>query len=809
MIKISYTINFLCFFYFSYLNSQVSAGLDSLGFQLPNKEVSELILNNKYRNIYLDNDNKYMVVLNRLPYKNYKDYLEPEIGLGGVLINKNNFDSSRSIYFESLTVRSLKTFKEILIEGLPKEAKIKNFAFAPNNEKFAFTITTKHSVDLWIGDIKKGKANKVENIALNSTLSIPFKWSSNSLEIFAVSKTNIPIIFSENDSLKIAPLVEESSKKKSPNRTYQNLLKSTNDERLFEYYCSAQVIKLNVENALITKIGNPKIITKISSSPDGNFLMVTSVHSPYSFHVPYEKFPTMVEVFLANGTKVRRLSDAPIQDNSMIGNDVVRSGPRGHNWRPDRSASIYWIEALDNGNPTIEVPFRDKISYIDSPYQKKSKTLFKCQRRFDNIKWGKDNYAIIEEYLWSDDRVTCFVVDSKNSNKSKKILDYLYDDAYNNPGYFPTVKDENGKYVIPVKNGKYIYLFGKGSTKKGDYPQITQLDLENGEMKVIWESKDPFYEEPRSFLDLESFQVMVRKESREDYPNYFVLDLNTNSITQVTFFKNPQRGLEKFKKEKIRYKRSDGLNLSADLYLPSNYDTADGTIPTLIWAYPIEYKYSSQAEQIKGSSNYFPEIYPLSPLLYLLEGYAIIDNTSMPVLGTDGNNPNDSFIEQISMNAEAVIEKGKEMGFLDVNNVAIGGESYGAFMVANLLTHTDYFKTGIAINGSYNRTLTPFGFQWEDRNYWEASDVYNKISPFQNIDKLEHSILLIHSENDENSGTNVQQSKNYFNAARGLGKKSRLVLLPYESHKIQAKESILHTIYEITKWLDEEFKNKQ
>ena len=61
-------------------------------------------------------------------------------------------------------------------------------------------------------------------------------------------------------------------------------------------------------------------------------------------------------------------------------------------------------------------------------------------------------------------------------------------------------------------------------------------------------------------------------------------------------------------------------------------------------------------------------------------------------------------------------------------------------MVANLLSHSNLYAAGIARSGVYyNRTLTPFGFQSEQRSYWEAPNVYYTMSPFMHAEKNENA----------------------------------------------------------------------
>jgi len=299
-------------------------------------------------------------------------------------------------------------------------------------------------------------------------------------------------------------------------------------------------------------------------------------------------------------------------------------------------------------------------------------------------------------------------------------------------------------------------------------------------------------------------------ESKKEYPNYYIRDIKKNVLKQITFNENPFRILDDVYKEVIRYKRTDGVELSATLYLPVGYKIESREkLPMIMWAYPTEFKDKNSAGQVTVSNNEFTFLNYGSPLYWLTKGYAVLDDASFPVIGEGKTEPNDTYITQLVANAKAAIDAIDSLGFIDRDRVAVGGHSYGAFMTANLLTHSNLFAAGIARSGAYNRTLTPFGFQSEERNYWEAPDVYNAMSPFQNAEKMKTPLLLIHGEEDNNSGTFPMQSERYFNALKGLGANARLVILPKESHGYAARESIMHMLWEQDQWLEKYVKNRK
>jgi dipeptidyl aminopeptidase/acylaminoacyl peptidase len=315
-------------------------------------------------------------------------------------------------------------------------------------------------------------------------------------------------------------------------------------------------------------------------------------------------------------------------------------------------------------------------------------------------------------------------------------------------------------------------------------------------------------EEIFDIQDFKKGEVLVRLQSKNEYPNYFIRNIKKKgSPVQLTFFQNPFESIQHVYKELIKYKRADGVELSGTLYLPEGYSREKKEkLPLLIWAYPAEYKDKNSAGQTTANPNEFTFPYYGSFVYWVTRGYAVLDDAAFPIVGEGNEEPNDTFIEQLVANAKAAIDAVDAMGYIDRKKVAVGGHSYGAFMTANLLTHSDLFACGIARSGAYNRTLTPFGFQREQRNYWESPQVYDAMSPFMHADKMKTPILLVHGEADNNPGTFTLQTERYFQALKGLGAPARMVILPKESHGYAAKENIFHLLWEQDQFLEKYLK---
>ena len=416
------------------------------------------------------------------------------------------------------------------------------------------------------------------------------------------------------------------------------------------------------------------------------------------------------------------------------------------------------------------------------------------------------------DYWWNNRNTRTYVFDPSNAKKAPKVLfDRNYQDRYSDPGSFVTEKNDYGQYVLKLSKDN-TFLMGDGFTPEGQFPFVDRLDLKSGETDRLYQSS--YNDKKETLVDainLEEGKLLVRIEASTEYPNYYIRDIdNKEDLTQITSFKNPFEALENVSKEVITYKRDDGLELNGTLYLPAGFDKENPEKhPMIVWAYPREFKDKNSASQNTSNANDFTYPYYGSPIYWVNRGYVVLDDASFPIVGEGEEEPNDSFRDQLVANGKAAIDAVDAMGYIDRDRVAVGGHSYGAFMTANLLSHSNLFAAGIARSGAYNRTLTPFGFQSEERNYWEAPEVYYNMSPFMHADKMKTPLLLIHGEADNNSGTYPMQSERYFNALKGLGATARLVMLPKESHGYSAKESVLHVLWEQDQWLEKYVKNRK
>ncbi len=784
---------------------------ENLTYQKPPKEILELVDVPLAPSTLIDSKGETMVFLYRDQYKSIAELSVEELRLGGLRINPVTNINSRASYFNNIEVKPINQTDPSEISGLPENPLLSNFSWSPDETKIAMTHTTDTGVELWMVDLNSRQAKRLTEPKLNANMGNVINWfRDNSAVMVKMLPDDRKELIDTETAVPEGPTVSMSEGSMAQNRTYQDLLQNPNDEYNFEQLARSALMKVDL-NGNATQWKGPEMYTGISFSPDGNYVMVSHIKRPFSYIVPYSRFPTETTIYDRNGKVVNKVNDVPLIEDMPQGFMAEREGRRSISWRNDRPATLVYVEALDEGDPDNKVEYRDEVFVLEAPFTGEGKSIFKTKDRYAGITWGDDNTAIAYDRWWNTRNMRTYVFDPSQPNKAPKVLfDRNYQDQYSNPGSFVTHKNQYGSNVLTIEDNK-AYLLGPGYTETGQFPFLDEIDLETATTERLYQSDYNDKKESLSeVLDIKEGKLLVRIESSAEFPNYYIRNINNNNdLKQITNFENPFKGLENVNKEIITYKRDDGLELNGTLYLPADYDKNSGEkLPMIIWAYPREFKDLSTAGQNTSNPNDFT--YPSygSPIYWVNRGYVVLDNASFPIVGEGDEEPNDTFKEQLVANGKAAIDAVDALGYIDRDRVAVGGHSYGAFMTANLLSHSKDYAAGIARSGAYNRTLTPFGFQSEERNYWEAPEVYNTMSPFMNADKMKTPLLLIHGEADNNSGTYPMQSERYFNALKGFGATARLVMLPKESHGYSAKESVLHVLWEQDQWLEKYVKNR-
>ena len=773
-------------------------------YKLPPKEIIDIVDAPPTPMVSLSPAGDIMALIDRESMPSIAYLSEPILRIAGMRITPA-LNSRQVLSFSTgLSLKDMKT-GQVRKVALPEGFKFTFPSWSPDGQSIAFLRYVEGGVELWTVDAKAGTAKALMPAVVNAVLgSMDWMPDSRRLVVSLVPEGRGPAPAAPR--VPIGPEIQVSGGKETKVATYQDLLKNSFDEVLFDYYAASQTAIVDIATGELRKVGQPGIYDSISVSPAIDYLLVERIKRPYSYSLPASGFSHSVEIWDMDGGLVKVLADLPPEENVPI--NGVPKGPRGVNWMTHKPATLIWTEALDEGDPKKTVPFRDHYLTLDAPFAGKPGEALKLKERAAGISYfATPGKALASQSEWKRSWRTTFLVDLANpAAEPVKIWDLSTQDRYNDPGRPVTTSLKTGERVI-LQDKDWIYLTGAGSSPKGDHPFLARMSLKTMKIERLFECQDPAYESFVDFSGASRTKIITSYETKTDPPNYCLYDLKTKKRTALTEFKDPAPQLTGIQRERITYKRADGLELSGTLYLPPGHKP--GTrLPVVVWAYPMEYDTAAVAGQIRGSVNRFTFFRGTSQLFFVTQGYAVLDNAEMPVVG-DPQTVNDTFVQQIVSNAEAAIRKLDEMGVGDPKRVGVGGHSYGAFMTANLLARCDLFAAGIARSGAYNRTLTPFGFQSERRTLWEAPETYIKMSPFMHANLINEPLLLIHGMADNNSGTFPIQSERLFAALKGFGTTARFVYLPYESHGYSARESVLHVLAEMFEWFDRYVKNKK
>ena len=742
-----------------------------------------------------------LALIERASMPGLSELAQPMLRLGGRRINPRTNGPHRAQIARNITLKSIADGTERKVT-IPPNPALTWIGFSADGRRFAFTHQRENGIELWVGETATGQAKSLTTAQLNAALGAPCKFVGDGQSLLCMfvspSRGNPPAA----PAVPPGPNVQENRGVTAPVRTYQDLLTSAYDEALFDYYATSQLAFVDTGTGQRTPVGSPAVFEMFEASPDTNYIVVSRIRRPYSWLVPYTNFPSTYEVWDRKGAVVKQLAELPMADT--VPNGGVLPGPRSMQWQPLAPATLTWAEALDNGDPKNKVPHRDRVMVFAAPFSGTPTELTKTEFRFGNIAFTDAGAAFVTENDRTRRWTRTWIID-KTGAAPRKLWDRSQEDAYGNPGT-PQRRDRASGTSTIQQVGNSIYLAGTGASPEGARPFIDRLDLTTLKADRLFQTTGRSYETVIGVLSDDGTKILTRHESRSDPPNVYIRDLKTGERRAMTNYQDPAPQLQGIQKQLVTYKRSDGVELSATIITPPGWTPAQGPLPTLLWAYPREFVDPNMASQVTGSSDRYTSISGASHLLFLTQGYAIIDDPTMPIVGP-GETANDTYIEQLVSSAQAAVDRAVSLGVTDRNRVVVGGHSYGGFMTANLLAHSDIFRAGLARSGAYNRTLTPFGFQNEQRTFWEVPEIYGKMSPFFHAHKINEPILLIHGEMDDNSGTFPIQSERLYMALKGHGATVRYVTLPYEAHGYAARESVMHAVTEMLNWANEFGKN--
>jgi dipeptidyl aminopeptidase/acylaminoacyl peptidase len=752
-----------------------------------------------------------------LQYPSMSRVAEPFLRLAGVRVeprNRSRHDTPAGYgirpcmnSFTLVDVASTQETKIAFAQGLcPSPPQ-----WSADGTRFAFENAATDAVELWVGDGATGQIHRIDGVRLNPMFDDAVQWLGGGSSLLVKLVPEGQGAPPAESNLPSGPDIQEAIGEKGESSTYEarDTLSSKHDEDLFDYCGASQLAVVDAAGGGVKRIGNAALYTGVSVAPDGTHVLVDAIKRPYSYAVTYERFPHEVAVLdLASG-KTQTIATLPLADRVPV--HGVPVGPREFDWRANEPATLIWAEALDNGDWKVKVPARDKVMLLRAPFSAKPSEIERTEQRFAGFAWGeKPALAFMTEIDANRHWRKTTIVDVDTSKEKPRVLwDMSSDERYKNPGLFVFRRLPNGAYVVR-QNGDDVYLRGQGASPEGDRPFLDRLNLKTLASERLFRSDASAFDRFLAF-GAQPGQYMTWHESIIDPPNAFMRTLGEKSVSavegeaafasttaQITHVPDPTPELRKIKKQLVKYKRADGVELSFTLYTPPDYK--EGTkLPAVLYAYPQDFADSKQAGQVTGSQQTFTRLPPYR--LMLLAGYAVIDNAAFPIVG-DPKTAYDTYLEQLVADAKAAVDKAVELGVVDRDRIGVTGHSHGALMTVNLLAHSDLFRAGVATSGSYNKTLTPFGFQNERRSVWEAPKVYFDVSPFFSADKLKLPLLLVHGEDDANPGTEPIQSRKLYQAVRGNGGTVRLVMLPHEPHWYTAMESNEQLVAEMLKWFD-------
>ncbi len=704
---------------------------------------------------------------------------------------------------------------------LPPGGIVQAPVWSSNGLRFAFARVTETTVELWIGDAETGAIRQAPGVWLNQMLGGEVQWMPD-------QKTLLVKTVPENlgpppaaTGAPLGPSIQESIGGKGQSSTYEtrDTLGNAHDEDLFDYYSTSQLALVDAATGVASPFGERDHYLQVRSAPDGQHVLVSSIRKPYSYVTTFDRFPREVGVLnIANRSSVKsqRIASLPLADRVPIHGEPL--GPRQFAWRPTEPATLIWVEAQDGGDWATKVAHRDKVMTQKAPFELAPVELFRTEQRFSGLLWGEQpGFALINDYDHNKHWTRTFIINPDNPKQApRKLWDMSTEEQYGDPGNPVWRFLPNGAAVLR-QEGEFIFLAGEGASPVGDRPFLDRLNIRTLQTERLFRSEKTEFELFVGFPGPSSKQFLTWHQSPLAPPNAYVRTLSkgikalagessfASERKAVTHIPDPTPEVRQIKKRLVTYKRADGVDLSFTLYTPPGYK--EGTrIPTILYAYPLDYADPSKAGQISGSQYTFTRL--RNYRLLLLAGYAIIDNASFPIVG-DPTKAYDTYLEQLVANAKAAVGKAIELGVADPDRIGVTGHSHGALMTANLVAHSPLFKAGVATSGSYNKTLTPFGFQSERRSVWEAPEVYRQVSTFFSVDKLKTPLLILHGADDANPGTTPLQATKLYEAIRGNGGTTRLVMLPFEPHWYSARESNEQLLYEMVRWFDIYVKNAQ
>lgn len=779
---------------------------ERIEYQQPSENLISFVTTNLPPKVTINKKNNAVIFAYSNRFFSIEEMQQRGLPFAGSRVIAENNSLARQVYANKLTIKPIDGSVEREVSGLPNNPQIANMKTSSTGEYIAFTNTTPNSVELWLLNVAGASAKKLIDLPLNAVFKDPYQWlrGGESLLVKVVPSAREPLQ-NYQSQIPTGPIIAENFGAKVITKTPQNLLENRVDEHNFEQLAQSELYIVNVDGSY-KKFMDAQMFTDISISPDQNYYLVTTVERPFSYFLTMRYFPHKYTVYDTLGREVRTIYRSTLKEFQKDTTDREEYR-RAISWRSDKSATLFYVTSVNKKKG--EKGFINRLNLLDAPFNGKPYTIAKTKMPFQKIYWRSDKVAIyVEQSRLKPKRERIYLFNPSDEHQVPTLIKERYaKDLYEDPGRLVTALNGNGKSILRVRDNS-IFFIGDGFSDKGQFPFVDKYNLARGKWERIYQGSESNRSEMiRSISNIENNEITITLESQKEYPNYYYKNIATGELRPITNFENPHPQISALHRELIRYKRSDGVELSGTLLLPADYNFKKREkLPLLLWAYPREYESAEMAGQIRISENsYFVPTATSFPI-WATKGYAILHLANFPIIGEGKTEPNDSYREQLLMNAKAAIDAVNALGYIDPSRVGVGGHSYGAFMTANLLTHSSLFACGVALSGAFNRTLTPYGFQNESRSYWKATDIYNEMSPFNFAEKMNTPLLLVHGEEDENTGTYTIQTYRYYQALKGQGANVRMIILPREKHGYKGVENILHLLWEEERFFEKHLK---
>lgn len=722
-----------------------------------------------------------------------------------------------------LVVKSFDGLKDVEIQ-LPKGSSPGTPEWSPDGSRIAFVNNLPGESVIFLADPATGKSWPLSPRRLLATRVTSLEWVNKGRSLVAVLiPAKRPALPSATEA-PAGPLVRVSDDKPNSLRTYADLLTDSIESDVLKHYSTGQLALVDASTGAVTEVGEPKMYSSIDPAPSGDWFIVNATEEPFSYLVPFSSFPSRQTLIGMDGKEVAELSkrglpaggdngdDSDQWDSDQIGEQrgprggAAQTGgnPRGEQpkrglaWRPD-GAGLSYMQKTQAESAEKQ---KDRLMLWKAPFGKDDgEVVYETEGDLGSLTYTNDGRAFLTQSAANE--TTISILDLKRGVAPRKVFSYKTGPNEEPVGSLVTVQNENNSSVaLLTKDGRYAFLSGTKQPKdpraEAPRPFLNKLDLNEGKTEQIFLSSADKYE-TASILDPETAKLLINRQSPTTPNNVFVrtesgekkLTDNIDYLPEVT----------QAKQDRVQITRQDGIKFWATVTRPEWMTTGRGK-KAMFWFYPSEVR-NQQAIDNSGRSynkNAFRRPSSSSIQLLILEGYVVVE-PDCPIVGT-AERPNDGYVPQLRNNLAATIDTLEAADLIDRRLLALGGHSYGAFSTANAMVHTPYFKAGIAGDGNFNRSLTPFGFQAEPRQLWEARDIYYEMSPIWMADRLTGALLMYHGAWDQNMGTDPINSPRMFAALEALGKPCAMYIYPYEDHGQIAVESRLDMWARWTAWLD-------